>query len=129
MIKEGWVPGSGIHHNPEEMLAIMNEKYPEQKREIMMEMVETIMTRNPDVNDMRMQMLEHSVDAIRTLDSHNKGYAALGRSPLIDDKTDYQAENTAELVAQDMKIGLDLYNSCAEYCRIYNAAKLKEENV
>ena len=127
MIKEGWVPGTdGIKQSPEEMMAIMNEKYPKQKQEIIIEMIMALTNDSNVMNDIRKQMLSQAMDAIHMLDAHNAGYAKLGRSPMINDKTSYRADNSDELVAQDMEIGLKVYNSCAEYCRIYNAAKLEE---
>jgi len=124
MKKEGWAKGSGTKQSPQEILDIMNEKYPDQKAEIMVEMVRILSTNARNVDQMRKEMLEHSVDAIRTLESHNKGFNILGRSPMINDKSAYSsADNSEEMVKQDMQIGLDLYNACAEYCRIYNTAK------
>lgn len=128
---EGW---DKPDMDPKATLATINSKYPEHKEAIGLAMVKRMLKSIGDdenVMSLRKHMHYISERAIHMVSSHNKAFRDLGVSPFINDTHAYKdmsQEESDKLTAEDYEMGRKMYNCCAEYCRIYNEAKLVMED-
>lgn len=128
---EGW-DKPGI--DPKATLATIDSKYPEHKEAIALAIIQRILENIGGTEDqlsLRKRMHDLGERAIHMISSHNKAFRELGISPFINDTYAYRdmsQEESDKLTAEDYEIGRKMYNCCAEYCRIYNEAKLVMED-
>lgn len=128
---EGW-DKPGI--DPKAVLATINSKYPEHKEAIALAMVQHMLESiggDENVMSIRKRMHDLGERTIHMISSHNRAFRDIGISPFINDTHAYKdmsQEESDRLTAEDYEVGRKLYNCCAEYCRIYNEAKLVMED-
>ena len=111
-----------------EVIALL-EQHPEDRPEAIMILVKEALNElsGPDA---RRQMLDKCVEVSDVLNAQVKAYDVIGRSPMIDDSRHYNGEKPEidkAMRKEDIRIGLQLYNACASFTRMYNKAKLKME--
>jgi len=121
----------------EEVIGVL-KKYPEQRGEILAKMLMQAITMEPgnaveggSIHQARYEMLTKVEEMVSVIGAFNQAFEVLGISPMINDEREYghvSPDINKTMIAEDMKAGLDLYNVCAAYCRIYNTNAGGEKN-
>ena len=100
------------------------EKYPEQKHELMVEMLKSgtkVLRRQTIIN--REKTIKELTIFIELVDKISEVTLSTRKCPMINDFSVYENvsdEENEEMVKEDMAIGVKLYNTCAKFCRVYN---------
>ncbi len=124
IIKKEDLYRKAMKHGPEYISQYIKDKHPDMVGEIAVELIMMRINyeeRRADntISDHEKMVVE-ARRAVITVDAHVKAFKIGGnRSPIVNDFSSYGIENSDKLVAEDRKLGLDLYNACASYVRMY----------